>query len=123
MMHTRQGVRDRLPVLVCLSNPRAVVLVNKILTGEGFSLTSVGNLAEFDEASRIGDYSAIVAVDEVIDLIRSVASLPVIDIRSFIQSWPDDGTGRPSCIFDRAGFVSRIRLAAENVSPTSLLAL
>lgn len=122
MMDTRSSVRERLPVLVCLSNARAIVLVNEILTREGFSVTSVRNLVEFDEASRAGGYSAIVAVDEVIDLIRSVAALPVINIRSFIRAWPDDGTGRPSCLFDRAAFVSRIRLAAENVSPTPIFA-
>lgn len=115
------GLRPRLPVLVCLSNPRAVVLVNEILTGEGFAVTSVRNLAEFDEANRAGAYNAIVAVDEVIDLIRSVVSIPIVNIRSFIHAWPDDGIGRPSCLFDRAAFVSRIRVAAGNAAPAPLL--
>ncbi|MBW9080742.1 hypothetical protein JNB84_22530 [Rhizobium pusense] len=112
----------RLPVLVCLSNPRAIVLVNEMLTREGFSVTSVRNLPQFEDASRAGGYSVIVTTDEVIDMIRRITLLPVVNIRSFIHVWSVEGTGKSSSLFDRAAFISRVRLAAENFPPVPLVA-
>ncbi len=113
-MHTYSAVADRLQVLVCLSNPRGLLLVNEILTREGFAVTTASTLGEFEDAMRLGGFSAIVTATEAIGTIREITRLPVVNIRASIREWADAQTGDRSCLFDRAAFVAGLRSAATS---------
>ncbi len=113
-MHTYPAVADRLQVLVCLSNPRGLLLVNEMLTREGFAVTTASTLGEFEDAMRLGGFSAIVTATEAIGTIREITRLPVVNIRASIRERADAQTGDRSCLFDRAAFVAGLRSAATS---------
>jgi len=110
-MHTYSAVADRLQVLVCLSNPRGLLLVNEIPTREGFAVTTASTLGKFEDAMRLGGFSAIVTATEAIGAIREIMRLSVVNVRASIREWVDAQTGDRSCLFDRAAFVAGLRSA------------
>ncbi|MFB9948937.1 hypothetical protein ACFFP0_08765 [Rhizobium puerariae] len=116
MIHTL-AIADRLPVLVCLASPRGLVLVDEILTREGFAVTAANTLSEFGDAMRQSGFRVIVTVSEAIEAIRRMSRLPLVNIRTFVHERADKDTGRRICLFDRAAFVGRVRLAAESRFP------
>lgn len=116
MMHARSVAASRLQVLVCLSNPRGLVLVSEVLTREGFAVTTASTPGEFEDALRFGGFCAIVTVTETVEIIRHLSRWPLVNIRQFIREWTDEETGRRTCLFDRAAFVDQILFTAENIS-------
>lgn len=110
-MYTHPALADRRQVLVCLSNPRGLLLVNEILTREGFAVTTACTLGEFERAMRLGGFSVVVTATEAIDAIQQITGLPVVNIRASIREWADEHTGDRSCLFDRAAFVDELRSA------------
>lgn len=104
------------PVLVCIPNQRGLVLVNEILTREGFAVTVTGDLNEFAGAEGPGRYNVIVTTAPMIDGIRRLSKLPIVNIQAFVgPRHSTDGEGQ-SATFDRSAFLERVRFHQNSAS-------
>lgn len=96
-------------VLVCIPNQRGLVLVNEVLTREGFAVTVTGDFTEFAAAEKPGKYNVIVTTAPMIDGIRRLSKLPIVNIQAFVgPRHSSDGKGQ-SATFDRSAFLERVR--------------
>lgn len=70
-------------ILACLSDRRAIIAVNGVLTSRGFAVTTTYTLDQFVEAAKLGGYGAVVTVTEMLDPLRACTSLPIVNIDLF----------------------------------------
>lgn len=55
-------------MLVCPSNHRGLLLVNEMVTREGFTVTTASILSIYEEAMRLGGFCVVVTATEAIKL-------------------------------------------------------
>ena len=80
----------RTQILICLSNPDMVAAINEILTKCGFAVTTTYEFGQFVEASTLGHYKVVVTAAAMIERIREVSTLPILNIEAFIFEESDD---------------------------------
>lgn len=96
-------------ILICLPDEQALVILNDVLTGAGFAVTSTSTLPEFEDACRLGGHCAVVTVAAMMGPIRAISDLPLLDIHPFSRRWNPLGLRPQPELFERETFLRRIR--------------
>ncbi|MCW0983607.1 hypothetical protein OK142_22530 [Agrobacterium sp. BT-220-3] len=103
-------------ILVFLSRPAADVIVTK-LAERGYASDAVSTVPEAFDALRSDGYSVAITTRPEIDILRTIRSIPVVNLEIFFHSVPS-GERRPltSRRFDGRAFMERIDFLVQAAS-------
>jgi hypothetical protein len=98
------------PVLVYISDQRGLDLAAEILRTGGFEANRARNLSELELALERLECAVIVTVTAKIGEVRALCNLPIVNIQAFVLPNVERAENQPQSIFDRGGFLDRVRL-------------
>ena len=98
------------PVLVYISDQRGLDLAAEILRAGGFEANRARNLSELELALERLECAVIVTVTAKIGEVRALCNLPIVNIQAFVLPNVERAENQPQSIFDRGGFLDRVRL-------------
>lgn len=101
------------PVLVYIPDQRGSHLAGEVLRTTGFDVRSVGTMPELKLALELLLCKVIVTITSKIGEVRTLSSLPVVNIQAFVLPNIDAASSEQAALFDRAAFLERVRTLAD----------
>lgn len=112
-MTPHSEIKNEKPILLFLPRSAAQVIVSK-LDEHGYAATAVYSVPELFDALRSASYSLAVTTRPDIDMVRTIQSIPVVNLEVFFHTVGSTGDSVVAAKrFDGKAFLDRIRVLSE----------